>query len=113
MIASLDITYESWHAEARCATEAGVDHDVFFSEELQDIARAKSICARCPVISPCLEGAIERREPWGVWGGQLFLGGKVLLTKRRRGRPPKIPRPEDQIPSVPVPPHLQGLMRTA
>ena len=33
--------------------------------------------------------AIERREPWGVWGGQLFFNGKVLAFKRKRGRPPK------------------------
>ena len=34
--------------------------------------------------------AIERREPWGVWGGELFANGKVLANKRRRGRPPKV-----------------------
>ena len=113
MIASLEITTESWHGQAVCATEAGVDNDVFFSEELQDIAQAKSICASCPVVAPCLQGAMERREPWGVWGGQLFMNGKVLMVKRRRGRPPKVPRPEDQMPIVPVPEHLQGLMRTA
>ncbi len=113
MIASLDITTDSWQAQALCASDTGVATDVFFSEELQDIARAKSICAECPVIAPCLQGAIERREPWGVWGGQLFSSGRVLMTKRRRGRPPKIPRPEDQIPSIPVPEHLQGLLRTA
>ena len=92
-------------------------HDVmsglFFSEELQDIARAKAICAKCPVIAECLEGALERREPWGVWGGQLFLNGRVLASKRRRGRPPKVPRPEDQLPDVPVPLHLQDRLRTA
>jgi WhiB family redox-sensing transcriptional regulator len=86
---------------------------LFFSEELQDIARAKEICARCPVIGECLEGAIERREPWGVWGGQLFLNGRVLANKRRRGRPPKVPRPEDQLPDVPVPAHLVERLRTA
>ena len=113
MIASLDITTQSWHAQARCGTETGVDNDVFFSEELQDIAKAKSICAKCPVVGPCLQGAIERREPWGVWGGQLLINGKVLMIKRRRGRPPRVPRPEDQMPPVPIPEHLQGLLRTA
>lgn len=113
MIASLDITTESWQASARCATATGFETDVFFSEELQDIAQAKSICAECPVVSPCLQGAIERREPWGVWGGQLFINGKVLMVKRRRGRPPKVARPEDYMPTVPVPEHLQDLMRTA
>jgi len=64
---------------------------------------------------PCLEGAIARREPWGVWGGQLLLNGKLLDRTRRRGRPPKTPRPEDQLPDVPIPVHLIGRveLRTA
>ena len=94
-------------AEAVCRTGDGSLTAVFFSEELGDIARAKTICAGCPAMVPCLEGALGRREPWGVWGGQLFLNGKILATKRRRGRPPKNPRPEDQLPDVPVPEHLQ------
>ncbi len=98
---------QSWWAEARCNDGAGTMTGLFFSDELQDIARAKELCALCPVMATCLEGALERREPWGVWGGQLFLNGKVLATKRRRGRPPKVARPEDQLPDVPIPVHLQ------
>jgi len=30
----------------------------------------------------------------GVWGGELFANGNVLAQKRRRGRPPKVARPE-------------------
>lgn len=62
-----------WWAEASCRGGDGSLAPLFFSEELQDIARAKTICSECPVIAPCLEGALTRREPWGVWGGQLFL----------------------------------------
>ncbi len=100
---------DSWWAHARCNDGSGRLADMFFSEELQDIARAKHNCATCPALIPCLEGALERREPWGVWGGQLFLNGKILATKRRRGRPPKLPRPEDQLPEIPIPEHLQGV----
>ena len=75
--------------DARCRDGAGSMVPLFFSEQLDDIARAKAICALCPVIEPCLEGAVERREPWGVWGGQLFANGKILAFKRKRGRPPK------------------------
>jgi WhiB family redox-sensing transcriptional regulator len=64
---------------------------LFFSEQIDDIARAKAICGKCPLAEPCLEGALRRREPWGVWGGQLFLKGKVLAQKRKRGRPRKNP----------------------
>ncbi|HEX2699084.1 MAG TPA: WhiB family transcriptional regulator [Acidimicrobiales bacterium] len=76
-------------AAARCRDGAGSLTGLFFSEQIDDIAAAKAICAACPVREPCLEGAVARREPWGVWGGQLFLNGKILAFKRRRGRPPK------------------------
>ena len=33
---------------------------------------------------------MRRREPWGVWGGELFANGRVLAQKRNRGRPPKV-----------------------
>jgi WhiB family transcriptional regulator, redox-sensing transcriptional regulator len=104
---------EDWWDDALCRDGEGSLANVFFSEELGEIARAKTICSECPVMLDCLEGAIARREPWGVWGGQLFRNGKILATKRRRGRPPKIPRPEDQLPEIPVPLHLRTYLRTA
>jgi WhiB family redox-sensing transcriptional regulator len=108
-----DLPVVDWQAEARCNDGAGTLTSLFFSEELQDIARAKQICAHCPVIVECLEAAVERREPWGVWGGQLFLNGRILASKRRRGRPPKVPRPEDQLPEIPIPEHLIDAVRIA
>ena len=73
---------------AACA-QGGTLVELFFSDQLGDIAQARSICQACPVIEPCLEGALDRREPWGVWGGELFAGGVILANKRRRGRPTK------------------------
>ena len=78
-------------SRARCRDGAATLLEMFFSEQLDDIARAKGICQLCPVIETCFQGALERREPWGVWGGQLFANGKVLAQKRKRGRPPKNP----------------------
>jgi WhiB family transcriptional regulator, redox-sensing transcriptional regulator len=66
------------------------DPDLFFAEAPADVERAKSLCAACPVREQCLVGALERREPWGVWGGQLFLNGAVVPRKRPRGRPRKL-----------------------
>ena len=40
-------------------------------------------------IDQYLAGAVERREPWGVWGGELFQAGVVIARKRPRGRPRK------------------------
>ena len=102
----------NWAAFARCRTESEPSAR-FFSEDLGDIAHAKRVCAACPVMAECLEQAILNQEPWGVWGGQLFLNGRMLAVKRRRGRPPKHPRPEDQLPQIPIPEHLRGLVRTA
>jgi len=114
----LDVALEvdtSFWSEAACAADGGTLAHLFFSEELQDIAAAKRICAECPVLEQCLEGALARKEPLGVWGGQLFANGKVLVSKRRRGRPPKNPRPEDEFVHVEVPVALQRLveLRTA
>jgi WhiB family redox-sensing transcriptional regulator len=99
----------SWWTNARCNDGRGRLTDVFFSPEPQDIARAKRLCLSCPALIPCLEGALERREPWGVWGGQLFVDGTIVATKRRRGRPPKRPRPEDRQPEVPLPQRLRDV----
>ncbi len=60
-------------AEALCSNGTGELVALFFSEQLDDIARAKAICAECPVRQTCFEGALARREPYGVWGGHLFL----------------------------------------
>ncbi|MFV0257611.1 MAG: WhiB family transcriptional regulator [Acidimicrobiales bacterium] len=100
---------ELWRAQAACRHVPDAA-DLFFSEEIHEIAAAKRICAACPVMLDCLEGAVERAEPCGVWGGQLFASGRILTVKRRRGRPPKQPRPEDQLPMIPVPDHLQRLI---
>lgn len=80
--------------------------DLFFSEELARITEAKRLCALCPAIVSCLEGAISRAEPCGVWGGQLFERGRIVRIKRRRGRPSKHPRPEDLVLDLPIPEHL-------
>jgi WhiB family transcriptional regulator, redox-sensing transcriptional regulator len=47
-------------------------------------AKAKAICARCPVRSECLEWALETREPFGVWGGYSELERKQILAGKRK-----------------------------
>jgi len=73
-----------------------VDPEVFFAEQPADVEYAKALCRECPVQEVCLEGALERREPWGVWGGQLLVQGEVVARKRPRGRPRKHPLPEPE-----------------
>jgi WhiB family redox-sensing transcriptional regulator len=73
-------------AEVPCRTH---DAELWFAESPADVEHAKSLCQSCPVRSACLAGALERREPWGVWGGELFIAGVVVPRKRPRGRPRK------------------------
>ena len=89
----IDETLVSTVAVARCADGNGTLTPLFFSDHVLDIARAKAICARCALAESCLSGALEREEPWGVWGGELLSGGRIVANKRPGGRPPKRPRP--------------------
>lgn len=78
------------------------DPEVFFAEQPADVEYAKALCRECPVQDICLEGALERHEPWGVWGGQLLVQGEVVARKKPRGRPRKHPLPEPEAPAAQI-----------
>ncbi len=65
------------------------DPELWFAEQSAQVEAAKALCHTCPLIDRCLAGALERAEPWGVWGGQVFVNGAVVARKRGRGRPSK------------------------
>jgi len=67
----------------------GTEGDSWFASAPSAVERAKALCRACPLQQPCLAGARERREPWGVWGGELFENGAIVAFKRPRGRPRK------------------------
>lgn len=65
------------------------DPELWFAEHTTQVEQAKALCRTCPLIDGCLAGALERQEPWGVWGGEVFVDGAVVARKRGRGRPRK------------------------
>ncbi len=65
-------SYE-WQHRGACR---GGDPETFFSPEAERGPRrrareaaAKALCDRCPVVTECLQHALDVREPYGVWGG--------------------------------------------
>jgi WhiB family redox-sensing transcriptional regulator len=73
---------EDWFVKAACRD---MDPNVFFPNNLatieEDRAIAKRVCSNCEVKQLCKERARDRREEYGVWGGEdederwLALGG--------------------------------------
>ena len=62
-----------WQLEGLCR---GVDSSFFFHPDgergparANREARAKAMCARCPVLQQCRTHALAVQEPYGIWGG--------------------------------------------
>jgi WhiB family redox-sensing transcriptional regulator len=57
------------------------DPEIFFPEfdSATNSAAAKSICASCDLVLPCLTGAIERREQFGIWGGANLVTRRQII----------------------------------
>ena len=63
---------QNWRLRAACRD---VDSELFFPEgnrgpALESMARAKQICAACPVRARCLDWALTHGAHHGVWGGR-------------------------------------------
>ena len=78
----------SWHDEAMCRD---TDQSLFFPEEgdcrsgeFSIYAKARLICAECPVIAECLDHALVTRELVGVWGGKSERERRRLRFERRQ-----------------------------
>ena len=90
-MASLDPLAKECPDDVPCRVE---DADLWFAEVPAQLEQAKAFCLTCPARLACLSGAVERREPWGVWGGEIFERGAIVARKRPRGRPRKADRTE-------------------
>ena len=89
------------------------DPELFFAESPDDVECAKALCRGCPARIACLSGAVERSEPWGVWGGEIFERGAVVPRKRPRGRPRKEDVARDAVLRVEVANRTNALVAAA
>lgn len=86
------------------------DADLWFADTPADLETAKELCGGCPLRLECLAGALERQEPWGVWGGEIFERGAVVPRKRPRGRPRKEDLARDAVARVQVATRTQAVL---
>ena len=61
----------NWRDRAACLSE---DPELFFpigttGPALLQVEQAKSVCARCPVRTDCLQWALDTGVDQGIWGG--------------------------------------------
>jgi WhiB family redox-sensing transcriptional regulator len=75
-----------WIEGARCLEE---DPDLFFptgttGPAIEQIRRAKAVCAGCHVRETCLEWALTTCQDAGVWGGLDEEERRVIRRARRR-----------------------------
>lgn len=87
-----------WRAAAVCAA-AGTDPELFYpidtgpAGELA-LARAKRVCAGCPVRAQCLADAMALEDPaerWGVIGGLSAPDRTALHLNEHRPTPAPVP----------------------
>lgn len=74
---------QPWRAKAACN---GLDPTIFYppSDDDEDAAQAKAVCAVCSVQSDCLEHALGFREKEGIWGAATERERRRLIRQRRR-----------------------------
>jgi len=68
-------------AEALCAQ---TDPELFFPEQGESSATARSICKACPARQECLLWAIQNNENHGVWGGYTPRARRRIKQRHRR-----------------------------
>jgi WhiB family redox-sensing transcriptional regulator len=77
-----------WRDKAACLT---ADPELFFpvgntGPAVDQIEKAKAVCARCNVTEVCLQYALETNQDYGVWGGLSEDERRALKRRAARAR---------------------------
>jgi WhiB family redox-sensing transcriptional regulator len=86
------LTVTDWRHLSACRD---TDPNIFFpigttGTAVDQIEKAKAICAQCSVIEECMQYALETNQEAGVWGGYAEDDRRRLrkrwLAERRKAR---------------------------
>jgi WhiB family redox-sensing transcriptional regulator len=65
----------SWKDDAVCAQ---TDPELFFPHPGETAAKAKAICARCPVVDKCLAYGLQINDQHAIYGGLTVRERRAL-----------------------------------
>ncbi len=80
----------NWQIHAACRDESV---DLFITDGGGPSARAKQLCARCPVRLHCLRYALSDPDLVGYWGGTSQRERRRLRKASRRARAERLAAP--------------------
>lgn len=77
-------TPDAWMDQAACLR---VDPDLFFAGTSgpippEQLAEAMAVCAKCSVITKCLDNALDRHDEWAILGGTTPAQRQVIHKER-------------------------------
>ncbi|MGC5627689.1 WhiB family transcriptional regulator [Georgenia sp. Z1344] len=78
-------TDPNWRVQGACTD---LPTDDFFPEGQgkavdAQVARAKAVCASCPVAEMCLEFSLRTNQPFGIFGGTTPSERRAIRKERR------------------------------
>lgn len=71
-----------WETKAACRS-APPGFMYPWDDQVEEVEAAKALCHLCSVRETCLEAALARREPDGIWGGYTFRERKRMIRSRQ------------------------------
>lgn len=90
-----------WRSDAACR---GTNPERFFPtssgtgpRRIEEEARAKQVCRRCPVTEQCLAWALESGQDYGVWGGQSAAERRALKRRNEPAAENRAPKPDPEL----------------
>ena len=82
LLAALSTCDEDWSSAGICAQDGA---DAFFARQgelaQKQEARAKALCASCPVLAECLQWALAVGNPSGVWAGGTSTAERLAYQR--------------------------------